>query len=379
MMASRAAERRGVARGLEGCGGLRHIGGSSVRPGAVRDGPNDRGPAHALPLIDTHSSPGADPGLDPALPPVVELTPPDIAPYRRGNTGVDYVTTLDSGRDGPHLLINALVHGNELSGAIAIDGLFRMGLRPSRGRLTLAFANTAAYATFDPAHPYLSRCLDEDFNRVWSPALLDGRRDSVELRRARELRPVYESADAILDLHSMSNDTAPLILCGRTARGRDLAVRMGHPAWIVADEGHASGRRLIDYGGFAAPGGVRTALLVECGQHWRKETAAVALESCLRFLLAFDAIDPALAAPHLRRRADRQRFVEVTEAVTAGEAEFRFAAPFVGMEVLERAGTPIGWDGDRPVLTPYDGCVLIMPARRPRAGQTAVRLGRLEP
>ena len=307
----------------------------------------------------------------------IELAPPDIAPYRRGNTGIDYVTTLDSGRAGPHLLINALVHGNEISGAIAIDALFRMGLRPSHGRLTLVFANTAAYTAFDPAQPYASRYLDEDFNRLWSSPLLDGSRQSVELRRARELRSIYDDADAILDLHSMSSDTAPLILSGRTARAWHLARRLGYPAWVVADAGHATGRRLIDYDGFAEPGGSRTALLVECGQHWRAETAAVAIESCLRFLLAFEVIDAATAEPYLRRRDEPARLVEVTCAVTAGEQEFRFAAPFVGLEILEKAGTPVAWDGDRLIVTPYDNCVLIMPARRPRPGQTAVRLGRL--
>ena len=28
----------------------------------------------------------------------VELTPPDIEPYRAGNTGIEYVTTFDGGR-----------------------------------------------------------------------------------------------------------------------------------------------------------------------------------------------------------------------------------------------------------------------------------------
>ena len=32
----------------------------------------------------------------------VELTPPDIAPYKAGNTGVDWFTTFDSGAPGPH-------------------------------------------------------------------------------------------------------------------------------------------------------------------------------------------------------------------------------------------------------------------------------------
>lgn len=311
-----------------------------------------------------------------ALPPI-ELRPPDIGPYRHGNTGIDYVTTLDSGRPGPHAVVCALVHGNEIAGAIALDRLFRLGLRPARGRLTLAFVNIAAYRTFAADRPYASRFVDEDFNRLWSPDVLDGPRDSVELRRARQLRPLFDSADLLLDLHSMTADTAPLALCGRTARARELAFRLGFPSWIVADEGHAAGRRLIDYAGFAEAGGDRTALLVECGQHWRAETAGVALECCLRFLLAHEMIDPALAEPHLRRHDGPVRLVEVTHAVTAQTDDFVFHAPYVGLEIVARAGTVLGQDGARSIVTPYDDCVLIMPARRPKAGQTAVRLGRL--
>ena len=37
----------------------------------------------------------------------VELTPPDIEPYRAGNTGIDYVTTFDSRVAGPHVLVTA--------------------------------------------------------------------------------------------------------------------------------------------------------------------------------------------------------------------------------------------------------------------------------
>src|SRR5689334_12870420 len=79
----------------------------------------------------------------------VELTPPDIEPYRTGNTGIDYVTTFDSGVAGPHVLVTALTHGNEICGAIALDLLFRAGLKPRQGKLTLAFDNVAAYCGFD--------------------------------------------------------------------------------------------------------------------------------------------------------------------------------------------------------------------------------------
>ncbi|WP_029007832.1 succinylglutamate desuccinylase/aspartoacylase domain-containing protein [Azospirillum halopraeferens] len=309
--------------------------------------------------------------------PQIELTPPDISAYRHGNTGIDYVTTLDSGQPGPHAVINALVHGNELCGAIAIDALFHMGVRPRRGRLTLCLANVAAYQAFDPKAPYASRFMEEDFNRLWTAEVLDSRRDTIDLQRARQLRPLYDGADVLLDLHSMTNDGEPLILSGRTERARTLARALGHPAWIVADSGHAAGRRLIDYDRFAGEPGSPTAILVECGQHWRAETAVVAVEASLRFLLALGMVDPDLAAPHLRPRHGVPRVVVVSDAVTAETDTFTFAAPFHGLESLA-AGTLIATDGDRRVVAPYDGCILIMPARRVRQGQTAVRLGRVE-
>ena len=106
----------------------------------------------------------------------VNIDAPDISPYRKGNTGVDYVTTLDSGKTGPHVMVSAVVHGNELCGAIALDFLFRHEVRPAAGKLTLAFMNVAAFDTFDKSNPTLSRYVDEDFNRLWTPILVDSPR-----------------------------------------------------------------------------------------------------------------------------------------------------------------------------------------------------------
>ncbi len=124
----------------------------------------------------------------------IELTAPDIAPYAAGNTGLPYVTRFDSGRPGPHAVINALTHGNELCGAIALDFLFKQQVRPTRGVMTLSFANIAAFQRFDPREPDGSRFVDEDFNRLWDKATLDGARQSTELTRARQLRPLIDQA-----------------------------------------------------------------------------------------------------------------------------------------------------------------------------------------
>ena len=53
-----------------------------------------------------------------------------------------------------------------------------------------------------------------------------------------------------------------------------------------------------------------------------------------------------------------------------------FVDDYRGLEVIPAAGTVIGHDGDRAVPTPYDNCVLIMPSRRLRKGESAVRFGR---
>lgn len=309
----------------------------------------------------------------------VELVAPDISPYQKGNRGTDYVTTFDSGKSGPHVLVCALTHGNELCGAIALDFLFRQSVRPTYGRLTLAFNNVAAYQRFDVKRPSASRFVDEDFNRVWGADALEGRRDSVELRRARELRALVADADYLFDIHSMQHKTPPLMICGVTRKSRELALALGVPAWLVCDAGHAAGLRMRDHGAFADEASPKNALLVECGQHWEAASARVAIDTTLRFLLHCGVIAHEFAAPHLDARAtlQAQTVVEVTEAVTIVTDKFSFVQPWQGMEILPKAGTLLGHDGATGVRTPYDDCVLIMPSLRLRKGQTAVRLGRI--
>lgn len=312
------------------------------------------------------SSPGSAP-----------LHPVDLEPYRRGNVGIDHVHRFDSGRAGHDVLVLALVHGNEVCGAHVLKQLLDSGLRPDAGSLTLAFANVAAAQTWDENNPTRARFVDEDMNRVWDDAMLAGARDSVELRRARALLPVVRRADRLLDLHSMQTDCEPLMLSGLAAKSRMLAMQTGFPRLIVADAGHAAGRRLRDHGDFNDESSARIALLAECGQHRDPVAAQNAREVTARFLLACGTVNretaQAIAPIHDH---GRPRVIEVTDRITIRSGRFRFVQEFEGLQVVAHAGTVIGHDGDQPVVTPYDDCVLIMPSRRLAPGQTAVRLGR---
>ncbi len=319
----------------------------------------------------------------------IELQAPDIARWASGNTGTPYIWSFDSGRQGPHVMVQALTHGNEICGALALDWLLdrQTHWHVPQGRLTIAFGNIEAFSRWDPRDPDRSRYVDEDFNRVWADDALLGARDSIELRRARELRPFVDAADLLLDLHSMHEACKPLMVCGATGRGGDkgaaLARRLAVPEVLLIDTGHPAGLRMIERGAFGDPDDARTALLIECGQHWERGAEAVALDTLLRFLGHCGALPAAFVRQHLQRIGRlppaRQQLVRVTEAVVARSLDFRFVREFKGLQVIAQAGEAIATDGDETIRAPHDQTVLVMPSTTHlKVGTTMVRLGRIE-
>ncbi len=305
----------------------------------------------------------------------VELSAPDISPYKDGNTGIPYIWRFESGTPGPNVMISAVVHGNEPCGAIAVDWLMKQDTRPLTGSLSFAFMNVAAYEAFDPADPNASRWVDEDFNRVWDTNVLDGDRDSAELRRAREVRSALADIDFLFDIHSMQHLSPPLMLTGRHERAKALAQSIGVPERTIADSGHAAGRRLRDYGAFDRADSNQTALLIECGQHWEASAGNLARESAARFLVATGTVSSDILSGFSAQTPPQSAFT-VIEAVTVQHDEFVFAEPFIGGEIIAKKGTLIGHDGTQPVVTPEDDIMLVMPSKRLWKGQTAVRLAR---
>jgi predicted deacylase len=304
----------------------------------------------------------------------VQINPPDLTPWLAGDRDIPGVVTRESGCPGPHVVLLSLMHGNEFSGAIVLDRLLREHLTPVRGKVSFGFVNLAAFERFDPRTPTLSRFVDEDINRVWDEPILTGPRQSIELNRAREIRPLIDRADVILDLHSMLWPSDPVILCGPTARGRELGYAMGWPPTVVADAGHANGPRLIDYAGSA--GSEATAVLVEAGQHWLPETVDTAMASVSGLLRHLGVVTADASLPPPPPQAPI-RVALVTDVVTARTSSFSFVRAWHGGEVVANRDTVIAIDGLTEIRTPYDDCLLVMPSLRPGRGHTAVRLAKI--
>ena len=303
--------------------------------------------------------------------PAIEVLPRDLSAYRQGNAGVDYVHRFESGVPGPHVLVNALTHGNEFCGMVAACHLLDTGVRPLCGTLTVSFANVAAYETFDPLKPFDSRQITHNFNRIWSDEWLDGNEDSVELRRARAMRAVVAEVDHILDIHSTSQDVVPFWVYPDFARNAQVARALAAPAvHLVMPQGLASGTPVIQHGQHGvADSRAGAALVAECGQHFKQSTADLAVQVTLDFLGHFGLIErdtPAAAVP--------RRF-ELLRTHVVAHSDFRFVRPVIGFETFAQ-GELIAMDGDQPIHAPCDDCTLFMPTREPMVGREGVYLTR---
>jgi predicted deacylase len=312
----------------------------------------------------------------------LEVLPRDISSYRQGNTGIDYVHRFASGRPGPHVLVNALTHGNEICGMVAATHLLDAGVRPKVGTLTVSFANVEAYEAFDIERPYDNRQLVHNLNRIWSPAMLDGAEQSPELRRARALRPVLGAADYILDIHSTRAPVQPFWVYPEFERNAGLALAVGNPlVHLVMPVGGAPGTGVTAYGRHGEAGVDGGAVVVECGQHFSQSAADLATDVTLRFLAHLGLVDAVPGMPEktpaktpamtpAKTPARRFRLLEVHMVKTEG---FAFARPVLGFETFHK-GELIAVDAGEEIRSPCDDCTIFMPTRAPLVGREGVYL-----
>ena len=136
---------------------------------------------------------------------------------QRGNAGMPYVWRFASSAPGPHVVVQALTHGNEVCGAIALDCLLATarsaGARHAhvrvRQRRRVPARSTAPIRSRRAASTRTSTACGP-------PRCSTARARARDLARARELRPLYDRADSLLDLHSMT-DPVPAARARRPA------------------------------------------------------------------------------------------------------------------------------------------------------------------
>ena len=305
----------------------------------------------------------------------MEIKHKDLSPYRNGNTGIDYIHTFDSGKSGPHVLVNALTKGNEFCGIGAICFLLDQQIKPVRGKLTLSFANVAAYERFDPHDPQANRFIDVNFNRIWADDILDAGDSASEVIRARQMRPIIGQADYLLDLLSNChlrdsddwNDPPMLAYIEKTA-ALEIAEKMKFPLHQIGCQPSPRGGMLYEYGSFRDAASPAAGLLAECGPHFDKDAETNAIQIALRFLDACGVIAPETVKTYNAVAETGKVNVYSDMLLPVAETDsFRFSGEFRGYEEFSE-GDLIALDGDKELRAPYDNCVLIAVATNIRKG-----------
>lgn len=296
----------------------------------------------------------------------------DLSPYAAGNTGVPHVFSFDSGRPGPHALVTCLAHGNEPGGLEAVIALLDRGIRPRAGRLTLAMCNIAAYVSSNGVDPYGIRFIEEDFNRVWSNDILDSDRKSLELDRARLLRPFVTSADLILDLHATPYEATPYFVLRPGSRAVALAERMSQPrTHFIFNQGSAHSPTLANYPERRDPDGSALGVTIECGLFFARSSADVALSTVAEALALHGVIDAGVATTLTgwRDRAERRTvIIDETQPTRTGRVTFLCKpGDFRGFA----AGEIVAFDGEEPIRAPFDGATPLWVKQTFIAGDTA--------
>jgi succinylglutamate desuccinylase len=249
---------------------------------------------------------------------------------------------------GPGALIFGGVHGDEVSGAHAIEKLlfdFVAGTRKlRRGSLTLVRVNEQALAAG-------CRYIKYDMNRLFRDDVhpeID--RNCYEFRRAQELKTLLRNCEYFLDLHSAPIAQEPFVVAERDAAGffSMLGISRIMTGWSKFSSGTIGGgaeRYATDYG-------ARSARL-ESGSYFDKRSNDVAYQSVLSFLSVLDMIDGIE-----RQRAAPLEIVDVYSAVTKEADDFRYCGIVDNFQFI-REGKPFAFQNGRALTVSEDSVLLI--------------------
>lgn len=295
----------------------------------------------------------------------------DLSPFARGNSGIPYAFTFDSGLSGPNVLVTSLAHGNEPGGLEAVVTLLESNVRPRIGRLSLAICNVAAYGATNGVDPYGRRFVEEDFNRVWLDEILDSDRRSIELDRARELRPLVAAADVLLDLHATPYEATPFHVLRPGSRSVALAQKLGPHTRFLFNQGSAHSPTLSNYRQFSAPDGQATGLSLECGLFFAGSSKDVALSAVIDLLHLYGLLsgdqfrDLAKWRDHAERRAFAIESMQPTRT-----AQVRFLSRPGDFQSFAK-GEVAAFDGPDPIFAPFEGALPLWIKQQFVAGEQA--------
>lgn len=264
--------------------------------------------------------------------------------------GIQGLRLIEGSEPGPSVGIMAMTHGNEPAGLAALDNLWQHRQQLRAGRVFLMLNNLGAGARYfkeasDLGFTAHFRFVDQDMNRM--PEVLH--RNSYELQRVHELLPVLSQLDRVLDLHSTSAASPPMLI-EMDAQQAMLNVA-SVPVVIRNILPHLRGRALISLCE-QAQGDV-----IECGSHEEPGASSIAQQAAWQLLAQLQM----LAQPVSETLHPRQIY-SIYRAVIFPDASYRLRRILHSFEHIPAQTLLAEGDGP-PVYTESDSYIIMAPQR----------------
>ncbi len=247
-----------------------------------------------------------------------------------------HVTTIQSNTPGKTIAIVAGIHGNE-TGTLQALRLAQESISIDNGTIHYVVGNPLAVEKG-------VRFVENNLNRAFK-ANQNVTPPTYEQRRALELMELFDTCDALLDLHSVSNPKAtPFIICEKEYF--DIAKKFPFPI-------RSSGWNKIEPGStdFYMSTHGKIGLCLECGFHEDPEVPNRALEGIKTFLSLMGNIKIPMPADNFEQKEISASDVHISKT------NFILAREFTDFEFVPK-DTLIGYDEHVEFRMPKDGILI---------------------
>lgn len=275
-------------------------------------------------------------------------------------SGVSGVLIIRGKKPGKILGITACTHGNEPSGFTVFDYLLNKFDLPSRlekGTVYLvvnnlkAAENYLARGKFGRANNY--RYIDKNMNRLLENPGLWASDKRYEIRRARELLPVWKKFDVGFDIHSTSQDSPPILIGGKIPQKlvRDFPIETVLTNIDVVQIG------LPAFGFYGNPKKNTVNVEIEAGGHENPASLKRAQTCAVLLLEELGMIAPSLKRP---KKAALRREYQVRSSIVLPDLSYKLVREFKDGEYITK-GTILATGSGAPIRMPYAGHTFMCP------------------
>lgn len=260
------------------------------------------------------------------------------------------VKVISNHHTGPRITLVASTHGDEISGLHVFRYLledFHIEQKLKTGTLQLVISNLEAAKQ-------AKRFIDTDCNRVWD--FTEKNSVTYEYHRAMEIAENLCQSDALLDIHSTTNPSLPMLIPADNITLSDPLLKAFVTPYIISNIlPYLHGKALISYVAEKKP--ACPTIVIECGQHTDTKSITTAITNTLNFLAYFGMVENPTSDATLSN-TKHLKVIDVIRARTM-TPEFLYSKSPKSFDFIPR-GTAIITDANT-VLTLDEDCYLLMP------------------